>query len=241
MGRPSESVLTLLPQRASAMLFFLSSATEWQLNLIGPSNFLLKQRTCVCTDALVNICVRACTIETICSQWASMSHRSDLSHGIWGIHSPLCTSPFMHHSFFLSHSTLLAPPPLILNHRVLCLSLHLPSALCLPSVVRSVSLSFIRFPWLFHLSHKLRKDNIEGALITRGLFLWLSFHHSVGVAQRHRLHQTPAGFYQLLYVTEYANQRGIHNIFLQFVTCTGACSSVHMHTYPRNTLGDTSN
>lgn len=100
MHRPSESVLTLLPQRASVMLFFPSSATEWQLNLIGPSNFLLKQCTCVCTDALVNICVRACTIETICSQWASMSHRPDLSHGIWGIHYPLCTSPFMHHSFF---------------------------------------------------------------------------------------------------------------------------------------------
>lgn len=174
---------------------------------------------CVCVYTPVNICARACTIETICSQWASMSHRSDLSHGIWGIHSPHRTNPSMHLSFF-PFTFYLPLSPLCsfwitefgFNH---CISLQLfvsrqPSD--------QFSLSFIRFPWLFHLSPKEKTDNSESARITHWFTLAIEFPSR---CQRGSKAQASSdSFYQLLYVTEYANQSGINHVFLQFVTCT---------------------
>lgn len=67
-------------------------------------------------------------------------------------------------------------------------------------------------------------------------------HCDARVAHRHRLHQAAsAGFHQLLYVTESVNHSGSNNVFLQFVTCTDAVSSMHMHKYPQNTLREVSN
>ena len=98
MNGPIENILTALQLHpCTAMSVFLSSAAEWQLYLIGPSNLLLYQCALVC------ICVCTCTTETICSQWASMSHRPDQSHGIWGMALSLLPAPASLGSPFFFH------------------------------------------------------------------------------------------------------------------------------------------